>query len=206
MLIVQVKNINIYSSWFISIFLHCLILCFLFVLYFLNITPSYNLGSSIKVSLSGDFSNSQVKQTLPKTHKYIHKSNKQNIPSINDDNNANLTAESTLAKESTTSKKENSTSDFQHEPINYEDLGGNNGNEIPSYPLIARINKWEGQVILNATLNAEGKVIKVVIQTSSGYEVLDMAAVNAIKKWEIKHHGNSEMLVLIPIVFKLNNS
>ena len=210
MLIVRIKNINIYSSWFISALIHGLVLCFLFVLYFFNITPSYNLGSSIKVSLSTDVSNANLSTPLPKTHKYIHKAKKNNIPAINRNDDANLQQEqipnsSTLAKERTL-QQENPQSNFQHEPINYEDLGGNNGNEIPVYPLIARINKWEGQVILHATLNTEGKVVNVVIQTSSGYEVLDKAAVNAIKKWEIKHNSKSEMVVLIPIVFKINNT
>jgi len=53
----------------------------------------------------------------------------------------------------------------------------------PVYPDIARVNGWEGEVELKFWVNEDGIVESVQILKTSGYPVLDDAAMNAIKKW-----------------------
>ena len=50
------------------------------------------------------------------------------------------------------------------------------------YPAIARANGWKGRVILAVRLDAKGKLLQAVVRQSSGYEVLDRAAVTLMRK------------------------
>jgi len=53
----------------------------------------------------------------------------------------------------------------------------------PDYPLVARQQGWEGTVTLQLELLADGKVGEVKVATSSGHDVLDTAAGEAVKTW-----------------------
>lgn len=54
----------------------------------------------------------------------------------------------------------------------------------PRYPIIARKMRYEGAVVLDIEVLPDGSVGKVKIVESSGYEVLDKAAVKEVKKWK----------------------
>ncbi len=56
----------------------------------------------------------------------------------------------------------------------------------PEYPLKARQNNWEGVTVLKILIQADGKVGEATIIQSSGYELLDMAAVKAVKQWRYR--------------------
>jgi len=56
-------------------------------------------------------------------------------------------------------------------------------NPKPEYPSIARRRGWEGKVILRIEVRKDGTAGKVEVDRSSGREVLDQAAVRAIKRW-----------------------
>ena len=58
------------------------------------------------------------------------------------------------------------------------------GNRPPSYPEIARRSGWEGTVLLRLKIDANGRVLDVTVQESSGYPVLDAEAVNAVRSWK----------------------
>lgn len=49
------------------------------------------------------------------------------------------------------------------------------------YPLIARRQHWEGKVGLRFTVNQNSKVEEIRVISSSGYQLLDKAAINAIE-------------------------
>ncbi|MBO66853.1 MAG: hypothetical protein CL398_00955 [Acidiferrobacteraceae bacterium] len=57
------------------------------------------------------------------------------------------------------------------------------GNPKPVYPHTAYKLGIEGRVLIDLSMSAEGAVEKVHIRDSSGFAVLDSAAVRAVKKW-----------------------
>ena len=59
-------------------------------------------------------------------------------------------------------------------------------NPPPQYPAIAIQRGWEGEVWLRLKISRTGKVVNVGVVKSSGYAVLDAAAVNAVKRWRAK--------------------
>jgi len=72
------------------------------------------------------------------------------------------------------------------------------------YPYLARRMGWEGEVLLFFRLNPTGEVEEIIVLKSSGFEVLDKSAVNAVKRAS-KHFPRPKQIVLIklPIQFKL---
>jgi len=72
------------------------------------------------------------------------------------------------------------------------------------YPYLARRMGWEGEVLLFFRLNPTGDVEEIKVLKSSGFEVLDKSAVNAVKRAS-KHFPRPKQIVLIklPIQFKL---
>lgn len=48
------------------------------------------------------------------------------------------------------------------------------------YPLIARRQHWEGKVGLRFTVNKDSKVEEIKLISSSGYQLLDKAAINSV--------------------------
>lgn len=53
----------------------------------------------------------------------------------------------------------------------------------PAYPAEARENRWQGKVTLRMMVLADGAVADVAVVDSSGYEVLDNAAIEAVQQW-----------------------
>lgn len=56
-------------------------------------------------------------------------------------------------------------------------------NPRPAYPMAARRMSWEGRVVLNVEVLAEGACGEVSVFQSSGHEVLDTAALRTVKGW-----------------------
>jgi periplasmic protein TonB len=82
-------------------------------------------------------------------------------------------------------------------------------NPIPEYPERARRQGWQGTVLLNVLVSAEGKPQKVEITDSSGFEILDHAARAAVMRWRFHpaRYGETplESWVRVPIVFRLRD-
>lgn len=87
---------------------------------------------------------------------------------------------------------------------------GTLGNKPPTYPERARRNEFEGRVLLRVTVLPNGKGEKIVIKSSSGYDILDEAARAAVKAWRFVPAQRAGVAVQatidIPIVFRLTNS
>ena len=83
-------------------------------------------------------------------------------------------------------------------------------NPPPSYPAIARRNGLQGRVVLNVEVLANGSSGKVTVQSSSGYAMLDNAAVQTVKTWRFvpARHGGQvvDKWFLIPIQFSLKDN
>ncbi|EKE09952.1 MAG: hypothetical protein ACD_16C00099G0010 [uncultured bacterium] len=72
---------------------------------------------------------------------------------------------------------------------------------LPSYPWICRKRGHEGVVAIFIRTNDEGKVIESKIKKSSGYDLLDEAALKAILHWVL---AEGRVQKTFSIVFRLN--
>jgi len=80
-------------------------------------------------------------------------------------------------------------------------------NPRPVYPPAARKMGMEGMVMLKVFVSREGVVLKIEISQSSGYEILDKAALEAVKNWRFvpARQGDSprDEWVQVPVAFVL---
>ena len=80
-------------------------------------------------------------------------------------------------------------------------------NPPPKYPGIARKRGYQGTVVLEVMVDRNGKVGDLRVFMSSGYSILDKAAMNSVKGWSFKPgmRGDEkvEMWVRVPIRFQL---
>lgn len=80
----------------------------------------------------------------------------------------------------------------------------------PNYPDSARREGKEGRVLLRVLVDEEGRTKAIEINTSSGHDLLDRAAAEAIKKWRFvpaRAGGKPiETWVKVPIEFQLSNA
>jgi len=80
-----------------------------------------------------------------------------------------------------------------------------------SYPRLAIRNAWEGQVNLGIRVLSDGQLTGVHVINSSGYRILDNAAMKSVNK--VAHLpearfwlGGKHIDVVLPIVYKLTDS
>jgi protein TonB len=82
-------------------------------------------------------------------------------------------------------------------------------NPAPRYPDFAQQQGWEGTVILNVHVLANGKPKAVEIKQTSGRKILDDSAVQAVKRWSFvpAKLGDSatDSWVEVPIDFHLSS-
>lgn len=80
----------------------------------------------------------------------------------------------------------------------------------PQYPDSARREGKEGRVLLRVLVDEEGRTKAVEVNTSSGHDMLDQAATEALKKWRFvpaRAGGKPvEAWVKVPIEFQLSNT
>ncbi|MGJ0485176.1 MAG: TonB family protein [Methylomicrobium sp.] len=81
-------------------------------------------------------------------------------------------------------------------------------NPKPEYPRMAKSRGWQGKVLLRVQVTADGHSAGVQVQQSSGHDLLDEAAVEAVKSWTFIPAKRGETpvasTVTVPIQFKLN--
>jgi len=81
-------------------------------------------------------------------------------------------------------------------------------NPPPTYPRIARIRGYQGDVMLDVLVNKDGTVGDLKVIKSSGYPLLDRSAKSSVKNWlfEPAMVGKEKvkMWVRVPIRFELN--
>lgn len=79
---------------------------------------------------------------------------------------------------------------------------------LKRYPTEARINHWEGKVVLEVVIRADGELIRLKIAESSGREILDQEALTVLRKASplvLKHSlGRPSITLLVPISYKLD--
>ncbi|OEE75308.1 ferric siderophore ABC transporter substrate-binding protein [Enterovibrio norvegicus FF-162] len=78
----------------------------------------------------------------------------------------------------------------------------------PAYPRMAMRKGMQGNVLIEVWLDEGGKQIKQALVKSSGFDLLDSAAMSAVKKWRFQSHTvNGVALahrVRIPVRFNLD--
>lgn len=80
-------------------------------------------------------------------------------------------------------------------------------NPKPDYPRMARQRHWEGRVVLRVFVTADGRCGDLSVYRSSGHEILDEAAADAVRQWRFVpgKHGDTAVAswVNVPIEFAL---
>ena len=78
---------------------------------------------------------------------------------------------------------------------------------LKRYPAQARMNHWEGKVVVAAVIRDDGEVVGVQVAETSGQAVLDEEAVAVMKRASpltLKHPlGQRQITILIPINYRL---
>lgn len=81
-------------------------------------------------------------------------------------------------------------------------------NPAPNYPKLARRRGFQGTVILEVLVDENGRVGDLQVSKSSGYKILDRAAMASVKGWAfvpgMRGGKKVEMWVKVPIRFQLN--
>lgn len=81
-------------------------------------------------------------------------------------------------------------------------------NPAPEYPVLAQRRGWEGTVVLRVRVLPSGKPGEIQVQNGSGREVLDQAALRAVKRWTFvpAKRGDQAIAgwVTVPLDFRLN--
>jgi protein TonB len=80
-------------------------------------------------------------------------------------------------------------------------------NPDPSYPALARRRHQEGVVLLAVKVTAKGKAKGITVKKSSGFRLLDEAALKAVQDWEFQPARAGSLAVdseiEVPVQFKL---
>jgi protein TonB len=80
-------------------------------------------------------------------------------------------------------------------------------NPAPVYPALARKQGWEGTVLVRVLVQADGLPGQVMVEKSSGHQVLDSAASETIRQWKFEPAGRGSRdqasWVAIPVRFAL---
>lgn len=130
------------------------------------------------------------KPTEPTKQDSSSSSSKTNSPST-----ASSTA-STTSSNSSNFTEANYRANYAHNPK-------------PDYPTIAKSRGWQGKVLLRVKVSAQGLSDAVTVEKSSGHELLDESAIEAVKKWRFipAKRGDTPVAssVIVPIVFTLRN-
>jgi protein TonB len=82
-------------------------------------------------------------------------------------------------------------------------------NPKPEYPPLSRRLREQGLVKLRVHVTVEGRAGEVMLHKSSGYERLDNAALNAVKRWRFRPARQAGVPVadwaVVPMLFDLND-
>lgn len=83
-------------------------------------------------------------------------------------------------------------------------------NPLPGYPMVARRMGWQGRVVLNVEVLESGLPGQIKVHQSSGRDVLDNAAIQAVRGWKfVAARQNGQVVTksfLVPIPFVLKES
>jgi len=109
----------------------------------------------------------------------------------------NIAGKATMAAQSASSVSTRAKPLYHHNPK-------------PVYPPLAQRRGWEGTVILLVEVLPNGDCRDIQIKQTSGYTLLDKAAVKAVKRWKftpgLENGIPQTTVILVPIRFSLRTS
>ena len=74
----------------------------------------------------------------------------------------------------------------------------------PRYPLLARRHGWQGTVEVALLVNSRGEAIEARLAKSSGFPMLDQAAVETLSGWQLAAVAESgQQWLTVPVEFRL---
>ncbi len=101
-----------------------------------------------------------------------------------------------------TSEKKSSLSKAQVISIIYEQL-----NQHFTYPKLAQKRNWQGKVLLSLRVNTNGEIDKVELKHSSGYRILDDAALRSLLSVKtlprIASWLSTDIYLNLPVIYQL---
>jgi len=158
-------------------------------------------------------------QTIRKTHSLDKKPVNKNIIAIkNNQTQATLTETTVTTKLVIDSNPEIKTEKLVKTKIRDIDLPEKQDvldnflkaelNKYFYYPKSAIRRNWQGDLIVSFSINHDGKISDIKILKSSGYDILDLAAINSVAKIELPDNSlimhNEPTLKSLPVSFRLN--
>lgn len=121
------------------------------------------------------------------------------------ESSASPTAPAASSPQASNSANESPSGHFEGPKLNADYLH----NPRPDYPAQAKRMGWEGRVVLRVEVLANGNAGAVSVARSSGHELLDEAALEAVRRWKFvpaKRDGTAvNSSVNVPINFNLKN-
>ncbi len=79
--------------------------------------------------------------------------------------------------------------------------------QLKNYPQLARINHWEGKVVLRAVIKDDGQVLMIDVHESSGRSILDDDAIETLRRaspLKLDYPlGKPQVAILMPISYAL---
>ncbi|MDO8262380.1 MAG: TonB family protein [Gallionella sp.] len=110
--------------------------------------------------------------------------------------------------ESSPAQPENATPGLSDREPDYQAAYLNN--PLPAYPMVARRMGWQGRVVLNVEVLESGLPGQIKLYQSSGRDVLDNAAMQAVRGWKfVAARQDGQMVAkwfLVPIPFILKEA
>jgi protein TonB len=80
---------------------------------------------------------------------------------------------------------------------------------LKRYPHMARMNRWEGKVVLQAIVRDDGQLSELKVAQTSGYAVLDQDALEVLRRASpitLKHPlGQPQVVIQVPISYRLEH-
>jgi len=88
-------------------------------------------------------------------------------------------------------------------------ITASSANAKPDYPAEAQRRGWQGRVVLRVDVSPAGSPLSVDVRVSSGHELLDQAALRAVRQWHFvpATQGGAPVVgaVDVPVRFRLEN-
>ena len=76
-----------------------------------------------------------------------------------------------------------------------------------SYPKLAKKHNWQGKVLLSLRISVRGTIENIQIDNSSGYNILDQAAVKSMRKVkslpQISSWFKNDIELKLPVIYQL---
>ena len=86
-------------------------------------------------------------------------------------------------------------------------IGGVASNRKPNYPMAAKERGQQGRVVLRVEVSAAGQPLSVTVLSTSGYPLLDKAALAAVGQWQFRPATQAGTAVAgaadVPVQFRL---